>query len=67
MSSETRSSPVKEARTALGLRLKDVADQTGMSMSLISMIEHGYIPQEPRRKQLAGVLGKTPETLWPET
>jgi transcriptional regulator with XRE-family HTH domain len=66
MSSETRSSPVKEARTALGLRLIDVADQAGMSVSLISMIEHGYVPAKPRREQLSEVLGQAPEVLWPE-
>ena len=66
MSSETRPSPVKEARTALGLRLIDVAEQAGMSVSHISMIEHGYTPAKASREKLAKALGVEPTQLWPE-
>lgn len=66
MSSETPRSPVREARQALDLRLIDVADIAGMSVSHISMIEHGYTPAKASREKLARALKKKPEALWPE-
>ena len=66
MSSETRPSPVKEARKELGLRLIDVADKARMSVSHISMIEHGYTPAKASREKLARALDGEPADFWPE-
>lgn len=66
MSSETRSSPVKREREAQGLRLVDLADRAQMSISHISMIEHGYVPAKATREKLAKALDAKPEELWPE-
>jgi transcriptional regulator with XRE-family HTH domain len=66
MTSETRSSPVRDARKALDLRLVDVAEKAGIATSLISMIEHGYVPSAKTREKLAKALNCEPDTLWPE-
>lgn len=66
MSSETRPSAVREARKALDLRLIDVAETAGMSVSHISMIEHGYTPARASREKLSKALGVEPGQLWPE-
>ena len=44
----------------------DVADQAGISVSLISMIEHGYVPAKASREKLATALGVEPGVFWPE-
>lgn len=57
-------SPVRAERQAQGLRLKDVAEQAGCSISLVSMVESGYWPTLERRDAIARALGASAGSFW---
>lgn len=58
--------PVRIARNARTWDLKDLAEHCGRSMSLLSMIEHGYVPRPATRHRIADALETTVELLWPD-
>jgi transcriptional regulator with XRE-family HTH domain len=57
-------SPLRAERDAQGLRLKDVAALAGCSISLVSMVESGYIPPLHRREGIARALGASVGSFW---
>lgn len=50
-------SPLKQARKALGLRLVDVAAKAHCSVSLVSMMESGYVPALDKCERVAVAVG----------
>lgn len=58
-------SPLRAERHAQGLRLKDVADEAGVSISLVSTVEAGYVPPLRTQQRLAGALGASSGSFWP--
>ena len=65
--SETRPlTPAKAARTKQERILADVAREAGISISLLSMIESGYVPPAGTRDRVAAALGSSTRVLWPE-
>jgi transcriptional regulator with XRE-family HTH domain len=64
-SSETPVSPIKAARDARGERQCDVASAAGISVSYLSMIEHGLVPPLDTRVRIAAALEQPETELWP--
>jgi transcriptional regulator with XRE-family HTH domain len=64
VSSET--SPLRAARQARELRLRDVAERAGCSVSLVSMVENGYRPSLNVRERIAVAVGASAGSFWPE-
>lgn len=65
MSSETRPlTRCKQRRLDRGLRLVDVSERAGISVSYVSMIESGYIPKQEIQIAVAQALETTSEDLW---
>ncbi|HEY0391040.1 MAG TPA: helix-turn-helix transcriptional regulator [Solirubrobacterales bacterium] len=64
-SSETPVHPVKAARQSRGERLVDVAGNARISVSYLSMIEHGLVPPPHRQAALAKALEQPEAELWP--
>jgi transcriptional regulator with XRE-family HTH domain len=60
-----RDHPVKAARANRGERLVDVATAAGISVSYLSMIEHGYVPNLGIRTRVAAALERPETELWP--
>jgi transcriptional regulator with XRE-family HTH domain len=58
-------SPLKQARTDLDLRLVDVAEKAGCSVSLVSMTESGYVPPLDTRARIACAVGASAGSFWP--
>lgn len=57
--------PLRNARTEQGLRLKDVADEAGVSISLVSTMEAGYVPPLGTQERVARALGASSGSFWP--
>jgi transcriptional regulator with XRE-family HTH domain len=57
--------PLRDARQEQGLRLKDVADTAGVSISLVSTMEAGYLPPLHTREKVARALGASSGSFWP--
>lgn len=63
---------VRRRREDQGLKLVELAqlatraDGNSIGAPLLSMIEHGYVPQRRTQVQIAAALSTTPEALWPE-
>jgi transcriptional regulator with XRE-family HTH domain len=62
--SETAVHPAKAMRQVLGLRLVDVAEKAGISVSYLSMIEHGLVPPEATRERIVTALDAADEELF---
>lgn len=58
-------SPLKQARHDQDLRLVDVAEKAGCSVSLVSMTESGYVPPLETRARIAGAVGASAGSFWP--
>lgn len=55
---------LRDAREQLGLRLKDVAEQAGCAVSLVSMVERGGPCSEAKREALALAVGASYGSFW---
>lgn len=66
MSPDPDTHPVRRAREAKGLRLEDLAKLVGKSASMLSNVEHFFLPKHATRVKIADALGTTPEALWPD-
>lgn len=58
-------SSLKQQRRAQGLRLADVAQDAGCSISLVSMVESGYMAGTPARASIAAAVGASLGSFWP--
>lgn len=72
MSPPAATHPVRLARQAKrnengdSWRLEDLAEAIGKSISMLSNVEHGFIPKPDTRVKIARALDTTVEALWPE-
>lgn len=58
--------PVRIARKARGWELKDLASRAERSISLLSMIEKGYVPKLGTRKAIARALELDVDVCFPD-
>lgn len=58
--------PVRRARGTRGLRQADLARLVGCEISLVSMVEAGYIPAPSLMVRFATALATPCEALWPD-
>lgn len=64
--------PVRVARQAMRnsagdpWRLEDLAAAIGKSASMVSNVEHGFVPKPATRQKIADALGTTVQALWPD-
>lgn len=68
VSSETNGrpdSPLRQRREELGLRQADVAAEAGCAISLVSMVESGYVPGEHRQEGIAAAVSASAGSFWP--
>lgn len=56
---------LKDTRLEQGLRLKDVAQKAGCSISAVSMIESGWQPSLELRTAVAHAVGASVGSFWP--
>lgn len=56
---------LKEVRLQQGLRLIDVANRAGCSVSAVSMIESGWKPTVQLRTAVAHAVGASLGSFWP--
>ena len=65
MSPYPESHPVYVCREQKQWTLKELSEACGISVPALSTIEHGRIPAEPKRREIARALGVTTDYLWP--
>lgn len=64
--------PVRIARQAMRnangdpWRLEDLAAAIGKSASMVSNVEHGFVPKPGTRQKIADALNTTVQALWPD-
>lgn len=58
--------PVRRARVAKRLRLRDVAERAECSVPTLSNIEHGYVPPVETMERVAKALERHPYEFWPD-
>jgi transcriptional regulator with XRE-family HTH domain len=58
--------PLTKRRRELELRLVDVSARCGVSVGLLSQMEHKYVPKKSTRRRVADALSTDLDTLWPE-
>lgn len=72
MSPPAATHPVRLARQAMvdgngdSWRLEDLAAAIGRSASMLSNVEHGFVPKPDTRQKIAAALNRTVEELWPD-
>lgn len=72
MSPPAANHPVRLARQAKrndngdSWRLEDLAAAIGRSASMLSNVEHGFVPKPDTRRKIAEALDTTVEALWPD-
>lgn len=58
--------PVRIARKARNWELKDLAARVGRSVSLLSMVEKGYVPKLGTRRNIARALELDVDVCFPD-
>jgi len=66
MSPDSSRHPVHRARERKGWRLEDLARAIGRSASMLSNVEHGFVPKPETREKIANALDTTVDALWPD-
>ena len=57
---------LRELREDKNLRAFDVAVKSGVSLSLLYLIEHGYMPSEDTKRKIAVSLERSIQEIFPE-
>ncbi len=57
--------PVHQLRVERGWTLADLGGRAHCSVPLLSNIEHGYVPHEKTRRNIAKALDVSTDHLWP--
>lgn len=57
-------SPLRAMRLEQGMRLKDVADRAGVSISTVSTVESGYVPPLGTQQSIARAVGASVGSFW---